>query len=158
MPAMVKSTDSQECRFCFLHHCLNILPTLECRSPTETYQILMSGKSSTDKEILFDDIEFHSETFQRPYQYLKRQDTHTAFDDVNPSVSEDDHLTCLNVLLRHCGLNDPSWSEIYHFVSFLDKQLQDFEKSNFCSDAARESLPGFAEFVLRFLIQMSKAS
>ncbi|CAG2252466.1 RNF213 [Mytilus edulis] len=51
---------------------------------------------------------------------------------------------------------DPSWSELYHFVSFLNKQLQDFEVSAFCGLAAMEDLPGFSKFVLRFLIQMSR--
>ena len=59
---------------------------------------------------------------------------------------------------RHCGIRDPSWSELHHFVSFLNKQLQDFEVSDFCGMAAVEDLPGFAQFVLRFLIQMSRVS
>ncbi|CAG2212872.1 RNF213 [Mytilus edulis] len=57
---------------------------------------------------------------------------------------------------RHCGIRDPSWSELYHFVSFLNKQLQDFEVSDFCSLAAVWDLPGFAKFVLQLLIQMSR--
>ena len=59
-------------------------------------------------------------------------------------------------IFRHCGIRDPSWSELHHFVSFLNKQLQDFEVSTFCGTAAVEDLPGFAQFVLRFLIQMSR--
>jgi hypothetical protein len=61
-------------------------------------------------------------------------------------------------IFRHCGIRDPSWSELHHFVSFLNKQLQDFEVSTFCGTAAVEDLPGFAQFVLRFLIQMSRVS
>ncbi|XP_052086034.1 E3 ubiquitin-protein ligase RNF213-like [Mytilus californianus] len=57
---------------------------------------------------------------------------------------------------RHCGIRDPSWSELHHFVSFLDAQLQDFEVSSFCSSVALQDLPGFPKFVLRFLIQMSR--
>jgi hypothetical protein len=34
---------------------------------------------------------------------------------------------------RHCGIKDPSWSELHHFVSFLNKQLQYFEVSVFCA-------------------------
>ena len=57
---------------------------------------------------------------------------------------------------RHCGIRDPSWSELHHFVWFLNTQLHDYEGNNFVSIAAAEDLPGFAKFVLRFLIQMSR--
>ncbi|VDI80191.1 Hypothetical predicted protein, partial [Mytilus galloprovincialis] len=56
----------------------------------------------------------------------------------------------------HCGIKDPSWSELSHFVSFLSRQLEDFESSAFCSVAAQEDLPGFSNFVLTCLIQMSR--
>jgi hypothetical protein len=62
------------------------------------------------------------------------------------------------IIFRHCGIRDPSWSELHLFVSFLNKQLQDFEVSAFCGLAAVEDLPGFAKFVLRFLIQMSRVN
>lgn len=57
---------------------------------------------------------------------------------------------------RHCGIPDPSWAELRHFVFFLNTQLVDFEKSDFLSNAAARDLPGFSQFVLRFLIQMSR--
>ena len=67
-------------------------------------------------------------------------------------------LTFHCFLYRHCGVRNPSWSELKHFVWFLNNQLLDFEVSAFCSLAAVEDLPGFAQFVLRFLIQMSRVS
>ena len=57
---------------------------------------------------------------------------------------------------RHCGVEKPSWSELYHFVSFLNKQLEDFEHSIFCSSDLSRDLPGFPAFVLKFLIHMSR--
>lgn len=66
-------------------------------------------------------------------------------------------IFCIWILLnRHCGIKDPSWSELRHFVWFLNTQLVDFENSAFVSLAAAEDLPGFSQFVLRFLIQMSR--
>ena len=59
---------------------------------------------------------------------------------------------------RYCGVVNPSWSELTHFVCFLDKQLQDFENSVYCGMATSQDLPGFSVFVLRFLIQMSRVS
>lgn len=58
--------------------------------------------------------------------------------------------------IRHCGIQSPSWSELAHFIRFLDKQLRDFERSCFCQDYFKAELPGFAQFVLKFLIQMSR--
>ncbi|CAC5418278.1 RNF213 [Mytilus coruscus] len=156
MPLLARSTDAKlKC----LHHCLDILPHVMCRSPQESLEILTDARRPpdyTDHDRLFDGIEFKSPTFQRPYQYLKRLDTNCRLDDVNANIPEEDKKQCLNTLLRHCGIRDPSWSELHHFVSFLNKQLQDFEVSAFCGLAAVEDLPGFAKFVLRFLIQMSR--
>jgi len=55
-------------------------------------------------------------------------------------------------------VKDPSWSELYHFVSFLNRQLQDFETSAFCSPLLKDDLPRFYNFVLDFMIQMSRVS
>ncbi|XP_071137099.1 E3 ubiquitin-protein ligase rnf213-alpha-like [Mytilus edulis] len=159
MPLLARDMDVQGGKLRCLHHCLDILPHVTCRSPQESFEILSNIRRPadyTDHDRLFDGIEFKSPTFQRPYQYLKRLDTNCRLDDVNAQIPDGDKKQCLNTLLKHCGIRDPSWSELYHFVSFLNKQLQDFEVSAFCSLAAGEDLPGFAKFVLRFLIQMSR--
>ncbi|OPL22201.1 hypothetical protein AM593_08169, partial [Mytilus galloprovincialis] len=159
MPLLARDTDvhvKEGRKLKCLHHCLDILPHIICRSPQESLDILRQPDDNTIHDRLFDNIEFRSKTFQRPYQYLKRLDTNNKLDSVNPSQAEGDKKDCLVVLLRHCGIKDPSWSELYHFVSFLNKQLQDFEVSAFCCLAASEDLPGFSKFVLRFLIQMSR--
>ena len=71
------------------------------------------------------------------------------------------------ILPRNCGIPDPSWSEIRHFVSFLNSQLRDCEQSVFCDmKLMREilkgpnvlNLEGFRSFVVRFMIQMSRVS
>ncbi|WAR07347.1 R213A-like protein [Mya arenaria] len=105
---------------------------------------------------LFDEKQFRSPVFQRTFQYLLRLDQQLTLDSVNPLEPEGDPKTCLVVLLRHCGVRDPSWSELNHFVWFLNTQLVDFEQNQFVSVAAAEDLPGFGIFVLRFLIQMSR--
>ena len=70
-------------------------------------------------------------------------------------------------LCRNCGIPDPSWSEIRHFVSFLNSQLRDCEQSCYCNmqlmGAVLEglnvpNLEGFRSFVVRFMIQMSRVS
>ena len=71
----------------------------------------------------------------------------------------------LSILHRNCGIPDPSWSEIRHFVSFLNSQLRDCEQSIFCDMTLMGAvlagpdvlnLQGFRSFVARFMIQMSR--
>ena len=68
-------------------------------------------------------------------------------------------------LHSNCGIPDPSWAEIRHFVSFLNSQLRDCEQSFFCDMQLMRSvlagpnvlnLEGFRSFVVRFMIQMSR--
>ena len=86
-----------------LHHSLDILPHVMCRSPQESLEILSDVRKPpdyTDHDRLFDPIEFKSTTFQRPFQYLKRLDTNCKLNDVNTNVPEGDKKQCLNTLLR----------------------------------------------------------
>ena len=59
----------------------------------------------------------------------------------------------------HCGIKDPTWAEIGHFVNFLAIQLHQCEKSIFCKpDIIGDVLTGFKTFVVKFMIQMSRVS
>ncbi|XP_052765375.1 E3 ubiquitin-protein ligase rnf213-alpha-like isoform X1 [Mya arenaria] len=132
-----------------------ILPQVICRSPNECL-----SECKTDSEIktvqLFDEQEFRSDVFQRPFQYLKQIDEKVKMVDFNPISTVGTRQECLQILLRHCGIPNPSWAELHHFVWFLNTQLIGFENNAFVSVAAAEDLPGFGQFVLKFLIQMSK--
>jgi len=68
------------------------------------------------------------------------------------------YIVFLSFLVRRCGVVDPSWSELHHFVWFLNTQLVDFEENQFVTVAAAKDLPGFSTFVLKFLILMSRVS
>ena len=69
-------------------------------------------------------------------------------------------LVFISYLFNHsyCGIRDPSWAELRHFVSFLNIQLHDCELSAYCGLAAADILPGFLTFVVKFMIQMSTVS
>ena len=54
-----------------------------------------------------------------------------------------------------CGVVDPSWMELKHFLNFLNTQFKDCEKSIFCNVA---ELPGFKAFVVKFMLKMSEVS
>ena len=63
------------------------------------------------------------------------------------------------ILYRYCGIKDPSWAEVRHFISFLDLQLHLCEKSYFTKeDFVGDVLTGFKSFVVKFMIQMSRVS
>ena len=58
---------------------------------------------------------------------------------------------------RQCGVKDPSWSELKHFVEFLNIQLRSCEDSIFCNeDIVGDMMSGLKTFVVRFMIRMSK--
>ncbi|XP_076109129.1 E3 ubiquitin-protein ligase rnf213-alpha-like [Mytilus galloprovincialis] len=158
MPLLARGSETQVGKLKCMHHCLDILPDVLCRSPKESLDIFDESfpDDFSETDLIFDEIEFASATYQRPYQYLSRLDGDEALTDINPEEPEGDREDCLQILLRHCGVKDPSWSELYHFVSFLNRQLQDFETSAFCSPIVLQDLPGFPSFVMKFLIQMSR--
>ena len=58
-----------------------------------------------------------------------------------------------------CGVKDPSWSEIRHFVKFLDLQLQSCEESVFTDPTfVGDVMAGLKGFVVKFMIRMSRVS
>ena len=58
---------------------------------------------------------------------------------------------------RQCGVKDPSWSELKHFVEFLNIQLRSCENSIFFNeDIVGDVMSGLKTFVVRFMIRMSK--
>ena len=58
---------------------------------------------------------------------------------------------------RYCGVKNPSWTELHHFIKFLNTQLEDCEGSIFCNEAVvGDVLQGFKQFVVQFMIRMSR--
>ena len=61
------------------------------------------------------------------------------------------------IVFSQCGVKDPSWSELKHFVQFLDIQLKNCENSSFCKEElVGDVLIGLKTFVVKFMIRMSK--
>ncbi|XP_077967570.1 E3 ubiquitin-protein ligase rnf213-alpha-like isoform X2 [Styela clava] len=135
-------------------HILNMLPYVKCFSPQE---ILNGCNKNFDEQIGMDVEEFSSETFQRPYQYLLRHDNKQDLDLFAYSTPEGNQDNCIEVLLRHCCMQNPSWAQLRHFCSFLNVQLQNCEKSVFCtSPAIKQDLNGLKEFAVKFMIRMAQ--
>ena len=65
----------------------------------------------------------------------------------------------ISLCCRHCGLRDPSWSELDHFVNFLAAQLEACTNSIFCDEnIVGDTLRGMKDFVVKFMIRMSRVS
>ncbi len=68
-------------------------------------------------------------------------------------------LATLSYSFSHCGVDNPSWSEIRHFVKFLDLQLQSCEQSVFTDPTlVGDVMAGLKGFVVKFMIRMSRVS
>ncbi|XP_042303497.1 LOW QUALITY PROTEIN: E3 ubiquitin-protein ligase RNF213, partial [Sceloporus undulatus] len=144
----------------FKYNFLDVFPKITCRSPKEVLQIDTESNSyhgSTDPGI--DYAVFCSEGFQRPFQYLRRVnkgDDLDRFQYTEGSV-EGTPVECLQLFLIHCGVVDPSWSELRNFAWFLNLQLRNCETSVFCNaDFVQDTLQGFRGFVVNFMILMAR--
>ncbi|WAR08837.1 RN213-like protein [Mya arenaria] len=150
-----------------IHEMFRILPDIVCRPPSECLQVYagVPPNGYQQSDLLFDKEKFHSEVFQRPYRYLSKLDNkeNIAFGGgcsiMATGLYEDtckERQKCLETLIRHCGVENPSWAELHNFVWFLNTQLVDLENNQFTSASASSDLPGFGQFALRFMVHMSR--
>ncbi|XP_076810018.1 E3 ubiquitin-protein ligase rnf213-alpha-like isoform X2 [Clavelina lepadiformis] len=136
---------------------LGLLPAIHCISPKTIVSQNFNG--NIENYLLMDEVEFQSETYQRPYQFLHRYSRNESLDKfsyISPTGTPED---CIETLLSYSSISDPTWSELRHFASFLNCQLLDCEQSLFCNQAivgADSGLSGFKNFVVRFMIRMSQ--
>ncbi|NXP06002.1 RN213 ligase, partial [Thinocorus orbignyianus] len=80
------------------------------------------------------------------FQYLRRYDHQQNLDTFSYKKHsvEGSPAECLQQLLLHCGITDPSWSELRNFTWFLNIQLKDCESSVFCDpEFVQDTLQGF---------------
>ncbi|XP_076843194.1 E3 ubiquitin-protein ligase rnf213-alpha isoform X2 [Brachyhypopomus gauderio] len=140
---------------------LNVFPSVHCRAPKEVLELEMFVQDNQtqvkDDGPLMDNKEFRSESYQRPYQYLKRFYSGVSLDGFRYKGIEGSQVECLQMLLVYCGIRDPSWAELRNFTWFLNLQLRDCETSVFCdSSFTGDTLLGFKNFVVDFMILMAK--
>ncbi|XP_077973940.1 E3 ubiquitin-protein ligase rnf213-alpha-like isoform X3 [Styela clava] len=138
-------------------HTLELLPSIECISPVQVVKNLANHIS--DNKVIVDIEELNSDIFQRPYYYLQRheknEDITENYAPNSESLNQSGYGKCVEVLLRHCGMNNPSWGQMKHFVSFLNTQLVSCEESVFCQMMEHE-LKGLKNLAVKFMIRMSQ--
>uniref|UniRef100_A0A8V1AN22 RING-type E3 ubiquitin transferase n=1 Tax=Gallus gallus TaxID=9031 RepID=A0A8V1AN22_CHICK len=139
---------------------LDVFPKVMCKSPKEVLEMETLKRQPRDaSDPGMDEEEFHSEAFQRPFQYLRRFDNGHNLDTFwyKARSVEGSPAEFLQVFLLHCGIVDPSWSELRNFTSFLNVQLRDCEASVFCNpEFVQDTLQGFKNFVVTFMILMAR--
>ncbi|XP_021270744.1 E3 ubiquitin-protein ligase RNF213 isoform X1 [Numida meleagris] len=139
---------------------LDVFPKVTCKSPKEVLEMETLRRQPRDaSDPGMDEEEFHSEAFQRPFQYLRRFDNGYNLDTFcyEAHSVEGSPAECLQLFLLHCGVMDPSWSELRNFASFLNVQLRDCEASVFCNpEFVQDTLQGFKNFVVTFMILMAR--
>ena len=140
---------------------------MTCIPPVQVIEKMQKPVSHPlDDFVLMDKTLLENEMYQRPFQYLHQYTNNQNLDDYSYESPNPDALLCLKTLLQHCNIRNPSWSELSHFSKFLNIQLSDCEKTcylnmdsieNFSkADVQLCKLPGFKEFVVRFMIRMSQ--
>uniref|UniRef100_H0WTB7 E3 ubiquitin-protein ligase RNF213 n=1 Tax=Otolemur garnettii TaxID=30611 RepID=H0WTB7_OTOGA len=137
---------------------LDVFPKVTCRPPKEVIEMELTPKRSYTGPGM-DHTEFCSETFQRPYQYLKRFHENQNLDmfQYQEGSVEGTPEECLQHFLIYCGVINPSWSELRNFARFLNYQLRDCEASPFCDPIViGDTLRGFKNFVVTFMIFMAR--
>lgn len=146
------------------HTLFNFLPRAACCSPLDCARALEranpndweSGlRQSREREgvyfeQLLDDSLYHSDMYERPYRYFRELE-YGAPQQQRPTSRTD----FLALVLKHCGLPNPTWTELRMFLSFLNVQLSDCEQNVFIL-GAREDLPGLQQFLIKFLLEMSR--
>lgn len=137
---------------------LDIFPKVTCRPPKDVINMELNPRQDHGDPGM-DYREFCSETFQRPFQYLRRFYQKQNLDgfQYRDGLVEGSPSECLQHLLIYCGVVDPSWSELWNFARFLNYQLQDCEASDFCNpNVVGDTLRGFKNFVVTFMIWMAR--
>ena len=92
--------------------------------------------------------------YQQPIRYLNAHKLGMSLlhPESFPTLSNNEWL---QTALEFCGIIDPSWHELTMFLFFMNEQIENFKCSGFCSEWCDSILPGFSNFVLKFLLIMS---
>ena len=137
---------------------LHIFPTWDCVPPNKALDegnkniVTMPGCKVSRS----DDRELESDIYKRTHAYFLQLKNKLDVEKFifNPKI----HLEFdLKILLEYSELESPSWSEINHFLSFLNNQLIACEKNIYFQSVEMEkSWFGFKKFLIDCLILMSR--
>jgi hypothetical protein len=131
---------------------LGILPSVFCMQPND---FLLKGKQVHVAHI--DHSNLSSEEYQRVYQYLFRYENNITLENYqyeHSSKAMHDAKQFIQVISNHAYVK--TWSDVHHYVKFLNLQLLACENSLFCNVGSEDGWRDFKQFIIRMMIQMSK--
>ena len=142
-----------------LMHFFELFPVWKCLGPSEVLRSEKGRKYTIIEEIsLRDPSEFQSEAFQRVFEYLTKLESRANIDGyiyTNYPIQKCENR--LDLLLKYYGQDNPSWSEIKHFISFFNKQLIACEGNIYCQTVKfNTNWSGFKQFLVDCMVLMSK--
>ena len=143
---------------------LALFPDWQCLAPNITLEYLKTREELPIRTqiSLFDQKEMKSPKYQRVYAYLHKLelkqksqiDTYT-YKPSDPQCV--DQVELLNVLLRYCSIEKPSWNVLKHFFTFLNNQLVACERNIYCNLlSVDKKWKGFKTFFVDCMILMSR--
>ena len=135
-----------------------LFPSLQCIQPIQALNTPNISESRGMQTININEL--NKEEFRRTFAYLKQLEAGQDLDKFtfdSTTFHRRSPPEMLQVLLKYCGIQQPSWLEINNFGTFLSKQLSDCDTSDFCTSGIMgEEWLGFKSFVVKFLIHMSR--
>ena len=149
-----------------------LLPKTTCLSPQQSLDFMRDqdiqdakkpirhGTSSNFVQLM-DHKKFISPEYQRPANYILRFLGNANLDEYEYAWTDPpgSQVGCLELLLnpRACPIQDPSFAELTHFMSFLNFQLENCEKSIYCNQFHDDwQNLQFKRFVVKFMMHISK--
>ncbi|ESO09860.1 hypothetical protein HELRODRAFT_190307 [Helobdella robusta] len=115
------------------------------------------GAKYQEIDQLMDAEELASDTFQRPCHYLHAISSNVPLAHYDKKKKTANISECITLMMSFCSVQDPSWSELKYFAQFLNYQLSLSEKSSFCHPVMAQDMPGFFNYVVNFVISMSRS-
>ncbi|XP_067936891.1 E3 ubiquitin-protein ligase rnf213-alpha-like [Watersipora subatra] len=138
-----------------VHEVLDLLPTTMCYTPDEVLRRYGPNGSLPRGYLGFDHAIFKKAEWQIVFKFLhcleEKDSSYTLSEEMF-----DKHSDALGLLIRNCGLANPTWSELRHFVYFLSSQLFKVQASPYCSHSHAGDMPGFRKFVVEFMFKMAQ--
>ena len=134
---------------------LDIFPTWDCLSPNEAINIEEKSTLLGCQMTKFDQLESKSDIYRRTHEYLSKLKSGSNMDKYKFNPKNSPKID-LKLLLEYLRLETPSWSELKHFLTFMNHQLVACEKNVYCQSVDLDSnWRGFKKFVIDCLILMT---
>ena len=135
----------------------NLFPLILCHQPGAFVQV--NTNFNTNDRIIDDQL-MRSSKYQHAFAYLDRKVKEMPLDNFHHVTTTDptySHEEFIKTIISNCGVKNPSWSELNHFITFFSNQMSACDKSDFYRTLSVEGgWEGFKPFIVKYMIIMSR--